>query len=313
MGKGFFTQGIAVLFESAPSIDAVAHALRAPIVARRDAMTDPWLSGPAVHVDYPGAPNGRVMIDVVDHPWPDHMGSREEPTLFGAWSMGHLGPFSYPGSLARAVAQAWHLGEPPVDLVERHGAFVRLRLSYIFGVGAEAPVIPDGVDPGDELAHVHELARDLFAVPGALALFNPNGEMLFDEQAFLSALARAADDDSPPVDLWTNVRLFRLDGVVDGWSMMDTVGMRQLDLPDLEACFPASIDPRDAARLLRNLSLYYLERGDVIQQGHTIDGPGGRWRAHRRNGGLSDPPRDIVRFLPPGAEPQVLVEPEERE
>jgi len=38
----------------------------------------------------------------------------------------------------------------------------------------------------------------------------------------------------PPVDLWANRRMFKLN---DGWMMMDTVGMKQLDLDDLETCF----------------------------------------------------------------------------
>ncbi|MDJ0847938.1 MAG: hypothetical protein QNK04_06055 [Myxococcota bacterium] len=32
---------------------------------------------------------------------------QREPLLMGAWSMGHFGPFAYPGGLERAAQQCW--------------------------------------------------------------------------------------------------------------------------------------------------------------------------------------------------------------
>ena len=86
MGKGFFTQGIAVLFERPPSLDAIASAIATPVVRRIDERSG-WMSGPSLLVAHRPEVNGYVTIDAVDEPWPDGMGSPgEAPDQFGAWS-----------------------------------------------------------------------------------------------------------------------------------------------------------------------------------------------------------------------------------
>ena len=93
-----------------------------------------------------------------------------------------------------------------------------------------------------------------------------------------------------------------LRGVADGWMLMDSVGLAQLDLPDLEAVFAeTAFRPNEVAGFLRNISLYVAGQGDVFQEGHTTDGPGNtRWRAMRFDNGLTDPPRRTVRFSAEG-------------
>lgn len=93
------------------------------------------------------------------------------------------------------------------------------------------------------------------------------------------------------------MRLFNLD---DGWLMMDTVGMQQLDLPDLEACLRrGSVQPNQVANFLRNAALYLLNNGEVIKDGETMDGPGGcRWQAKLFENGISPAPRRVLRWLP---------------
>jgi hypothetical protein len=104
--------------------------------------------------------------------------------------------------------------------------------------------------------------------------------------------------------------MLNLAGLADGWMLMDTVGMWQLDRPDLEAVFPEGrFSPDEVAACLRNVSLYLAAKGDVIEEGHTIDGPGPmRWQARRFENGLADPPRDTIRLFPtkgPTAPPQL--------
>ena len=76
----------------------------------------------------------------------------------------------------------------------------------------------------------------MMKLPGALCYFNPNGETLRNVQQLEESRAFAYDHDIPPLDAYSNVRLFNVD---DGRLVMDTVGNGQLgtpDLPDLEAC-----------------------------------------------------------------------------
>jgi Domain of unknown function (DUF4261) len=50
---------------------------------------------------------------------------------------------------------------------------------------------------------------------------------------------------------------------------------------------------------MRNASLYILRNGNVIKDGDTMDGRGSVcWRAKRYENGVSDPPREVLRWLP---------------
>lgn len=300
MAQALFRQGIAVLFESAPTLDAITSAIGAPVL-RRDDDERGWFSGPRVLVAHRPEVNGYIQIDVVNDAWPDHMGSRDEPELLGAWSMGHFGPFAYPGSLQRACQHAWHMETRPDALVQRHRAFVRVRLSYAFGAAPDANLVPDDVDAARELDAVHALGRELLDVPGALALFNPNADMLLTSERFdlLDDDARLAD--RVPIDAWTNTRLYVLDGAVDGWALMDSLGLRQLERTEVEACYPRSYDPGVVAGFVKNVALHVADAGDVIQDGDTLDGPDGLWVARHIEESLAAPPRPVVRVAPASA------------
>jgi len=84
------------------------------------------------------------------------------------------------------------------------------------------------------------------------------------------------------------------------WSLMDTVGNSQLDIPDVEACFHSqSYDFNQVDNFLRNVALYLLNNGEVIQDEDTMDGPGNvPWQAYAFENGVCDPPRRVLRWLP---------------
>jgi hypothetical protein len=302
MAKGFFTQGIVVLFDRAPTLDAIVGVLGAPVKKRIDDAPSWALSGPSVIVEHDAARNGYVAVDVVDRAWPDDMGNpTTSPDVFAAWSMGHFGPQAYPGGLERAWQHAYHHERSPRGLVERHRAFVRVRLSYVFGAREDAPVIPKGVEPARELERVFALGRAILRAPHASLLYVPGADLVFDAAQIDERLEDARRGARLPIDLYSNVRLFRLDGLADGWTMMDTTGLAQLDRRDFEACFDASIEPAHVAGFLRDLSLHVATRGDVFGDGHTVDGPGGRWRARQLEESLAPGPRRVVRFTRDGA------------
>ncbi|HEY3353510.1 MAG TPA: DUF4261 domain-containing protein [Polyangia bacterium] len=152
----------------------------------------------------------------------------------------------------------------------------------------------------DELMALTGVIRALTRVPGALAYVNPSGETLLLPANLDETVAFAGQHGRLPLEVWTNVRMMKLTGLADGWMLMDTVGLGQLDLPDHEAVFhEGDFDPNEVARFLRNVSLYVTGAGDVIQEGHTLDGKGGmNWRAQRFEDGVSGPPRPTVRLFP---------------
>ncbi|MEZ4466519.1 MAG: DUF4261 domain-containing protein [bacterium] len=110
-----------------------------------------------------------------------------------------------------------------------------------------------------------------------ISYFNPNGETLRPKEFVHSGLDDHAQSGEPPLDIWTNLRLSRIE---EGIVRMDSVGMQQLGLPDVEAVFPEGAYAYDAVDgFLRDLMWYLLDQGAVIKTGDAVDGPGGDWQA----------------------------------
>jgi hypothetical protein len=296
MPKGFFTQGIAVLFQKAVPLVEIESLLGGFTVLKR-IETPGEFAGPTLIVDFKREVNGLAAIDVVNGKWPDQMGDPEkDPKLFAAWSMGHFGPFAFPGSLERALQHLW--GWPAGrELPARHEAFVRVKLSYVFGGDGQAPVFPPNYAPRAELEFLNSVTLALLDHPAALALFNPNGEVLADKSRLSESIEYHRGLNLPPLNMWSNVRDFSLP---NGWSLMDSVGMNQLEARDSELCFPkGAYDKSTCDAFIRNVGLYLLENGDVIADGNTMDGPGDiRWHAYRLEEPFVGPPRRVLRWFP---------------
>jgi len=210
--------------------------------------------------------------------------------------MGHYGPYTFPNGLRRAREQLWAWPEGK-EIVGRHEAFLHISTSYIFGAGKDLKILPADYAALPEMHFVTRIVLALLKHPDALMYFNSNGEILADEKLLRNSLEFYAQHQQPPLDIWTNIRLFKLD---NGWLMMDTVGMEQLDHPDLEACFPSSkYNPQDVSRFLRNCSLYLLNAGEVVKHKDTMNGPGDiNWQAFHVEKGVSSPPRRLIRWFP---------------
>ncbi|MBC8104291.1 MAG: hypothetical protein H7Z41_17080 [Cytophagales bacterium] len=318
--KALFTQAAAILLSRTPSEEEVLQALllASPIEARSTTGGRNWCEGQALLV-LPFLPerNGYVLVDIVDRPWPDALGESEEPEIVGAWNAGHFGPLSESGGLRRAATQSWKWksGRRAPAL---HVAFLRIRLTYQLGVSAGITRMPPGgVSPQEELLFLTQIAGALLSLRGALCVFFPAGEALRDA-AFVEERLNLHRAGGPlPLDIWANIRFLPLNDPAT-WVVMDTVGMPQLDLPDLEAAFPLDKNerypPHDVEAFLRNLSLRLLRDGDASVAGpSSLPGPGGAlWRsAGTLASGFSAPHRRVVRFLPRtlGRPPQQLRSP----
>jgi hypothetical protein len=295
MPRGLFTQSAVVLFDRTPSHDDVALALRRLEPLEREMKGQRgWMSSER-DLLIAFRPDGHIAIDARAGAWPDDMGDpQSNADLFGAWSMGAFGPLVFPGNLERAVQQALSF-EDPERVAAKHGGFVRLRTTYVMGKGPDAKVMPEDWDPMEELLALLGAARALLEMPGALAYFDPNAELFIPKEEIDSALAHAERSKLPPLDLFTHVRFFRID---ETWAVLDTLGMDRFFLPDLEIVFTNAVEPSKAVHFLRNVQLYVLKNGPVIEEGHTIDGPEGQLRASERENGLVEPPRPIIRLAP---------------
>jgi hypothetical protein len=314
MPRGMFTQCFVVLVQEPVTLDAVEQALAGFPIQGRFVGSEHWaMGGPSIALAFRPEVNGIVLVDAVDHPWPDEMGNPQtQETIFTAWTMGHFGPITYPASLQRAMQQCWSWKEGRTVPAE-HKGFVRVRISYVMGAPDEAPVMPKDWDAATEMHYLSKIIEALLTLPGAVCYFNPNGEMLRDREGLSSQLAQAASEKMIPFDLWINVRLYPYD---TDWVLMDTVGNGQLndrahaeelnDLPDVEALFRTKFyDYGEVDSFLRDLTRYMHAEGDVIKEGDTIEGPGKiPWRANLLEKAVAMPLRRVIRVAPvDGTEP----------
>ncbi len=129
--------------------------------------------------------------------------------------------------------------------------------------------------------------------PGAIH-WHPSLHVV-DPDAFVQA-----STESPAALFLTgalNVRLFNIEGSEDE-LVMDTLGLAALGLPDVQ-CHFRGLEPNAVASLLYNTGLYLFDHGDVIEDGHTVEGlePESRWRCQHETA-LVEPEREVVDVSP---------------
>jgi hypothetical protein len=300
MPKGFYSQGVTLLTDGSTTLSDVKSALQKHgfKIARETAAPEHWqLGGATLVVPYRPEINGYVAVDLVNEQWPDTMGDPKADSMtFGAWSMGHFGPWAYPHGLRRAGQHAW-AWEPASGIADGHAGFIRIRLSYLFGAEQDSPVLPESCDALDELDFVGRIVLAALEAPGVLCYFNPNGEVLRDRASFSEMWNACVADKVIALPLWSNIRFFNLSDLM----VMDTVGNAQFDAMDIEAIFPESCSPQEVDGYLRNVTLYLVDSRPQFESGESIDGPGEQdtsWTLEVLESGLTSPPRQILRLYP---------------
>ena len=136
------------------------------------------------------------------------------------------------------------------------------------------------------------LLATLEVVPAMGILWRPCGRLV-DPTAY-----RRSHRDGPKKDPLfgpVNVRLFPEDE--EGEVVMDTMGLAALGLPDLQCRFKG-VDPNAVAGLLHGAARYVYEKGDVLDDGHTVPAPkGGKWTCWRRPA-IAPPARPAIEIVP---------------
>ncbi|EMI25501.1 MULTISPECIES: DUF4261 domain-containing protein [Rhodopirellula] len=304
MAKGLFTQGMCVLLRRPLELDEIQSRLNQFQLAGRQESLDDEDSPETLIYDFRPEVGGHLLVTPSSIPWPDDMGDPDEsPERFVAWSLGQFGPLAFPGCLSRACDQTRHWDDMP-DIQSEHTCHIRFLISYVLGTEEEddededdLPLVPDDYEAIDELHFLTKAVAAVLEAPEAICYFNPGGEVLCDENVLRQGLNHAWNLELPPLDMWTNVRVYVDD---NRFAIMDTVGNGQFDLPDMEAVFPLSeYVAEDVERFLRHASLYLLAGDEEVTTGDTADGPGGQtWLAMECDQSLSDPPRPTIRWIP---------------
>lgn len=310
--KGFFTQGLVLLLDRKLPLGELAPLLEGFGSGRvyQVAGSGDWTRGGDSLLLPFGEHGGHLAIDLVDEPWPDELVERgDTPQLGTSAAAGYFGPFAFPYCFERACRQAW-IWKEAQQAPPRHAAFARVRTTYAFRPPGAAPetavAVPEIKNPLIELQAATAAVQALARHPAAVAYFDPSGETLLPPDRLGEAVKWAEEQQLPPLDVWTNVRFLSLEGLADGWFLMDTVGMWQLDIPDHEIFLPGkTYDFQEVEGFLRNVSLYLMNHGPVLGDGDTIEGPGGiDWKATSHDDSFTMPPRPVVRwFADDGTEP----------
>lgn len=112
-------------------------------------------------------------------------------------------------------------------------------------------------------------------------------------------LSQKAGENFNPLYGAVNVRLFNISDGGEGDTLMDTMGLAALGIPDLQ-CHFRGLDVNDIAGILYTYSGYVYENGDIIDDGNTIQGitPEEKWKCQHEISLVK--PERIVLDINPG-------------
>jgi hypothetical protein len=155
-------------------------------------------------------------------------------------------------------------------------------------------VMASALDYKERLALFQRVLLGTLAVVDCAAIHWLPSQQIVSPEAFLKAMQEGGS--APFFCGASNVRLFNVEGTED--TVMDTLGLAALGLPDLQ-CHFHDLEVNDVARILPNLAFYLFENGNVIEDGHTVTGtsPEARWRC-RRAESLVPPEREVLDIDP---------------
>ena len=317
-----FTQSLYLLTtRPIPTEELERYLHKFPLLGVTPASPDShWaVSNAAWVLAYDENDRGRILVDSVSERYPDRFDQDGHKALFSAWSMGSLGPAIYPGALERGGTQAW-VWKKAGDAVRGHAGFIRLRMAY--EPDPENEGLPER-EPVDELLALSRVAYALLEMDGVRCYFNPNGEAVRPAAFVWQAMDFHKAEGVLPLDIWTNVRFGKITTTAvkaaanpadpsATWTMMDSVGMGQLNCPDVEVAYPSDTHTIEAEEIkhrqevdefIRNLLDHIIEQGgDVFDDGDMVNGPGGvDWQMFRTTA-LGAPPRAVLRIVPHGVE-----------
>lgn len=138
--------------------------------------------------------------------------------------------------------------------------------------------ISDNVSEGDDWRERIRTFRPLLgAISHALqpvAVHSVPSQQYLEPRGFSEAMRETPGDE---LFGFVNVRLYKVDGHERGVyadydeTVMDTLGLTALGLPDLQAHFK-HLDPSLVAELLYNTATYIFDQGPVIESGHQLAG-----------------------------------------
>lgn len=156
-------------------------------------------------------------------------------------------------------------------------------------------LMAQGMNYKTRLGLFHQALESVLAIAPCQAIHWVASQQVVNPSDYLQA--RQAQD-CHPLRFALNVRLFNISNGKDGEVLMDTMGLGTLGLPDLQ-CHLIGLDTNQVARVLYNTAYYIFENGDVIRDGHTVQGikPDDKWKCQHEMA-LVKPERQVIDLNP---------------
>lgn len=183
-----------------------------------------------------------------------------------------------------AFQQSWHLPDAEQRVAAcPHGIFV-------------GDFVSTGLDHGPRRKNLAAALRAVIKHSNVELLYALPTTQFLDAQEVLAELSKP-EEVANPVYPFLNVRFYRISETAAD-MIMDTLGLSALGLTDAQIHF-RNLDPSRVAGFMESLGRYVLDNGDVLEDGHTVQGltPQQNWRC-RHEMSLLEPKRPVVDINP---------------
>jgi Domain of unknown function (DUF4261) len=164
-------------------------------------------------------------------------------------------------------------------------------------------LMSSGLEYGERLELFQRVLASVVEVAPCLAIHWRPTQQLVSPDDFRDAMKQKGYRHPLPGGI--NVRFYRIagygavseEGMTED-SVMDTLGLAALGLPDLQ-CHFRRLEPTAVSRVLYNTACYLFEKGPVIDNGHTVRGieSEDRWRCQYEKSLLA-PERSVLDLNP---------------
>lgn len=158
-------------------------------------------------------------------------------------------------ALAEILQQSWDCE----DAAERVAACSHFPLL--------SEMLARALEPGDRLKLFHGVLQAVVELTEPTALIFQHGQQVIAPQRYLASCSSEPELRAGSI----NVRLFNISNSDTDAKLMDTRGMEEIGLHDVQ-CHFHSIEPGAVAQILFNAACYIVEHGPVIEAGHTLEG-----------------------------------------
>lgn len=178
--------------------------------------------------------------------------------------------------LQPAIRQSWAFPEAPLVLAGcRHSLVV-------------SDYLCSGLAYPTRLKLFQGIVRAAIEAVACRAVHWVTAQHILPPEAYLNQLPSQGDLTGA-----LHVRLFQVTGSETD-HLVDTVGLWAFGLPDVECRFQG-LDPTQVANHVYGVAAYIFEKGDVIQEGHTVTGVPStvRWTCRRRES-TATPDRQVL-------------------